>query len=376
MKKRLDAAMENGGGEETDTIYAITIWAREALNQGQPDNPTTSESGNEHAFSSELFLRQFSAQWTAVRMLSKAIPHLERVGLWKDVEEILCLLRSRQSRCHGDHPGLWPWWSERLAYVYERRLKKPEKALRVLEEAMGDKRTRGGVKVAIIKRMLRLSKPPIRYVGIKGRERGGGAHIRFKTRQSSWAEITSIRGNYRWKNKFKLSSLQALIRAPDPKTITAVPVCNSERGGGGGGGERRGRLVYYDPNNQLCHVERLAEQHYLEVEGWPRVDHAENTILRTLFGLCFWDVIFRPMPDVFQVGKRGSFCEMKTEPSRFDSIKHMLEYNSNWNVNFRIVITCLDFPRKFAIRANSSPPPSTSPRICFIPRVEPRSTLG
>ena len=73
-------------------------------------------------------------------------------------------------------------------------------------------------------------------------------------------------------------------------------------------------MVYYDPNNQLCHVERLAEQHYLEVEGWARVDHAENTILRTLFGLCLWDVIFRPMPDVFQVisnksviGKRGSF---------------------------------------------------------------------
>ena len=190
MKKRLDAAMENGGGEETDTIHAITIWAREALNQGQPDNPTTSESGNEHAFSSELFLRQFSAQWTAVRMLSKAIPHLERVGLWKDVEEILCLLRSRQSRCHGDHPGLWPWWSERLAYVYERRLKKPEKALRVLEEAMGDKRTRGGVKVAIIKRMLRLSKPPIRYVGIKGRERGGG-HI-FDSKHVNRAGLRSL----------------------------------------------------------------------------------------------------------------------------------------------------------------------------------------
>lgn len=47
-----------------------------------------------------------------------------------------------------------------------------------------------------------------------------------------------------------------------------------------------------------CSVERLALEFY-EFDNWRGV-HCETGLYLTLFGLIMWDIIFAPIPDVFQ----------------------------------------------------------------------------
>ena len=49
--------------------------------------------------------------------------------------------------------------------------------------------------------------------------------------------------------------------------------------------------------SQILSVESLALAHF-ESKGWKGV-HSENSIIKTIFGLLFWDIIFMDVPGVF-----------------------------------------------------------------------------
>jgi Fanconi-associated nuclease 1 len=83
-------------------------------------------------------------------------------------------------------------------------------------------------------------------------------------------------------------------------------------------------------------VEQFALEHYAS-EGWKGL-HSENSIVTTLFGLLFWDIIFdTTIPGVFASPYQSGPLDLKTEffyDSRRDTIKkRMLEIESGYGVN-------------------------------------------
>ena len=70
-------------------------------------------------------------------------------------------------------------------------------------------------------------------------------------------------------------------------------------------GQTGAKSVFLNCQNEPCSVEEFALEHYKAL-GWEGL-HSENGLFATLFGLLFWDVLFMPVPDVFQTAFQGSF---------------------------------------------------------------------
>ena len=80
-----------------------------------------------------------------------------------------------------------------------------------------------------------------------------------------------------------------------------------------------GKLVFRDRRQgAIMTVEELALRHYAQPEhgGWSGV-HDEGGVVRTLFGLLLWDVVFADVPDVFRspYQVRAARCPLSTRGS-------------------------------------------------------------
>ncbi len=62
-------------------------------------------------------------------------------------------------------------------------------------------------------------------------------------------------------------------------------------------GHQKGRVLVRDASGAALTAEEAALR-LLEREGWQGL-HAENRLLRSLVGLCAWELIFHPIPDAF-----------------------------------------------------------------------------
>lgn len=81
-----------------------------------------------------------------------------------------------------------------------------------------------------------------------------------------------------------------------------------------------GRLVFVLGDQQM-RVEDYALEHY-RAQGWAGF-HSENSIFVVLFGLLMWDVIFAPVPEVFQTVCQLAPLDYKS-PSFFASRAEMI----------------------------------------------------
>lgn len=86
------------------------------------------------------------------------------------------------------------------------------------------------------------------------------------------------------------------------------------------------RTVFQGLDGAPCAVEALALQHYA-AQGWSGI-WGENVIHTTLFGLLLWDIVFAPVPDVFQTPYQDAPLDLRTEafyPTRQPLIEARLE---------------------------------------------------
>ncbi|KAF2836515.1 hypothetical protein M501DRAFT_245698 [Patellaria atrata CBS 101060] len=96
---------------------------------------------------------------------------------------------------------------------------------------------------------------------------------------------------------------------------------------------RRGaKTIWLDPleDEAECSVEAMCLSHYRS-QGWKGY-HCEGSIVRTLFGYLFYDVLFTYIPNVFQTPYQTCPLDLHTDafyPSRLSEINHRLAEIAN-----------------------------------------------
>lgn len=126
-------------------------------------------------------------------------------------------------------------------------------ALKISEEALKDKRLGEGNKIGIQRRILKLAKPPLRW---------------------------------------KSPKFDYFPNEPEEIYINGTLVIS-----------KLGEKNKYLFSDGLCSVEDLVLHHF-KMEGWNGI-HCETGLYKCLFSLLMWDVLFAPIPDVFQTPFQG-----------------------------------------------------------------------
>ncbi|KAF0901621.1 hypothetical protein E2562_003591 [Oryza meyeriana var. granulata] len=192
------------------------------------------------------FFSRFSASWVYPKILTLGVSVYERDRRYTDAIRILKRLLSTVSsdRKRG-------YWTLRLSVDLE-HMNRPNESLSIAEAGVIDPWVRAGSKIAMQRRVLRLSKPP-----------------------------------RRWKVPNYVNVVNRNIKEVN---IEGRPL-NCETGA---------KNVFYGYDGELCGVEQLALQYYADEGGGWQGTHSEGGIWMTIFGLLMWDVIFSDVPDVFQ----------------------------------------------------------------------------
>ncbi|EFJ04806.1 hypothetical protein SELMODRAFT_138197, partial [Selaginella moellendorffii] len=222
----------------------------EALNSSFRKARTTLELINAHTEIKHPFLARFSAAWVYATICTVAASFLEKERRYAEAVNLFKQLLSMQY-C----PGRRGYWTLRLSIDLE-HLQRLEESLLVAENGLNDFNVRGGDRIALQRRVLRLGKLPRRWYVL--------------CLPDIWPSATTL-----------------FLKV----TIMGRPLNNANG--------MKSRFYGYD--GQQCSVEDLALQYYAGEDGggWKGV-HSESGIWLTLFGLLMWDVIFSDVPDVFQ----------------------------------------------------------------------------
>lgn len=214
-----------------------------------------------------LFFARFCAGWVHASLGTIAVSLLERDKAWDAAVELLRLLLGGNACLsrRGD------WWT-RLAVDLEHQ-GLAEAALESVEASLADTWVRGGDRLGLQRRYLRLGKPPRRW------------------RRPSWARQVE------WE--------------PPETALVARPLANPTG--------TKSRFYSADGAAQVT-VEELALQHYASPEGgaWQGL-HCEGGVWGTLMGLLLWDCIFADVPDVFRSPFQVAPLDLDTDafyPSR------------------------------------------------------------
>ena len=99
------------------------------------------------------------------------------------------------------------------------------------------------------------------------------------------------------------------------------------------GGTSGSKALYLDSiTSKLVSVEELALAHFVSM-GWKGV-HSENSVMKTLFGLLFWDILFMDLPGVFVSPYQNApldlgFCSFFE--ARREQIENRIEFITNGN---------------------------------------------
>ncbi|XP_024518096.1 fanconi-associated nuclease 1 homolog [Selaginella moellendorffii] len=247
----------------------------EAVNSSFRKARTTLELINAHTEIKHPFLARFSAAWVYATICTVAASFLEKERRYAEAINLLKQLLSMQY-C----PGRRGYWTLRLSIDLE-HLQRLEESLLVAENGLNDFNVRGGDRIALQRRVLRLGKPPRRW---------------------------------------KVPPYAALLKKKHKVvTIMGRPLNNANG--------MKSRFYGYD--GQQCSVEDLALQYYAGEDGggWKGV-HSESGIWLTLFGLLMWDVIFSDVPDVFQTPFQTAPLDLCTDsfyPVRSSLIESRLQ---------------------------------------------------
>uniref|UniRef100_A0A0D3GDC4 Fanconi-associated nuclease n=1 Tax=Oryza barthii TaxID=65489 RepID=A0A0D3GDC4_9ORYZ len=232
------------------------------------------EENATRAESPPSFFSRFSASSVYSKILTLGVSVYERDRRYTDAIRVLKRLLSTvaSDRKRG-------YWALRLSVDLE-HMNCSNESLSIAEAGVIDPWVRAGSKIALQRRVVRLSKPP-----------------------------------RRWKVP---SYANAVTKNIKEVNIEGRPL-NCETGA---------KNVFYGYDGELCGVEQLALQYYADEGGGWRGTHSEGGIWMTIFGLLMWDVIFSDVPDVFQTKFQTAPLDLETDEfyrSRKDLIESQLK---------------------------------------------------
>lgn len=264
------------------------------------------------------YLRRFSPAWVYTRIVHKGLWPLARLKQYKREHEVLTELLA-QRLFHAARRGAWYQRKALLEEHYMHALtdsgNRHEEAnkkywkrisLRTCEQGLEDKECHVIYHYDLQKRVLKLE----RQLKIPKREQHDFGHVRL-----SKAHERSVEG------------IQIL---PSNRESTPLRRKNStggsrERAATPNGSKRGSKTVWLDEldTNEHVSVEAMCLSHYRHVLGYKGY-HSEGGILRCLFGLLFYDILFETyIPNVFQTAYQTCPLDLHTDAfytARFSEI--------------------------------------------------------
>ena len=267
------------------------------------------------------YLRRFSPAWVYTRIIHKALHPLARFKEHLREHQVLNELLG-QRLFHAARRGAWYQRKALLEehYMYallpedgrsEDANKKHWKrvALRTCEEGLEDRNCHIIYHYDLQKRIRKLE----RQLRLRLREQHDFGHVRL-----SKAEERDVYGIKLEREHTPSRSLSRTNSTGD--AVEARPMMGS-------------KTIWLDEldTDLPVSVESMCLSHYRKVLGWKGY-HSEGGILRTLFGLLFYDVLFAYVPNVFQTAYQTCPLDLHTDafyPARISEVNQRINEIGN-----------------------------------------------
>ncbi|KAK3836587.1 MAG: hypothetical protein JOS17DRAFT_787754 [Linnemannia elongata] len=237
------------------------------------------------------FMLRFSPGWVYTQILRL---ELRAFAFLKRFEEESILLHELLDQ-HIYSLGQRGSWYERLAliksnYSFHKRLGKQE-ALQVCMMALRDKHVHAVDATLIQARIVRLESE----LKVAFRERHDFSYLALRKAQKRI--LTGERLNAPGMVAPSYTSSHSYSFVPNSMG-SSHPIANQ-------------RPLWRNIDGSDCNVEELALSYYgtLGYKGY----HSENSLLATLFGLLFWDILFSPQPGVFETLYQTEPLDLRTD---------------------------------------------------------------
>ncbi|KAF9400427.1 hypothetical protein BGX21_004336 [Mortierella sp. AD011] len=222
-------------------------------------------------------------------------PELRAFAFLKRFEEESILLHELLDQ-HIYSLGKRGGWYERLAliksnYAFQKRLGKKE-ALQVCMTALRDKHVHTVDATLIQARIIRLESE----LKVPFRDRHDFSYLTLRKAQTRI--LTGERLNTPGTAAPSYASSHPYSYIPNSMGSSSHPIAQQ-------------RPLWRNIDGSDCCVEELALSYYgtLGYKG----HHSENSILATLFGLLFWDILFSPQPGVFETPFQTAPLDLRTD---------------------------------------------------------------
>ena len=217
----------------------------------------------DHITSLPVFLQKYTTLSVIVVALNKAVDLLEKMKKYSEAVQLLKRLLDLTvlAKFRGH-------WYERLSLDLDSHLKQPEEALEVVERALADERVRGGRRLNIIQRAVKIC---------SSKRNRLESRLESFTQRSDWDCPAA--------EELPSTNIKGKMLSQEGKTGKSVwQICPA-------GGE--GETTY-------CSVEEFCMNHFSS-DGTTQALHAEGAIFNSLLGLLFWEVIYdTDVPDAFR----------------------------------------------------------------------------
>ncbi|KAF9927607.1 hypothetical protein FBU30_003029 [Linnemannia zychae] len=241
--------------------------------------------------SRNYYMQRFSPGWVYTQILRL---ELRAFAFLKRFEEESILLHELLDQ-HVYSLGQRGSWYERLAliksnYSFQKRLGKQE-ALQVCMMALRDKHVHTVDATLIQARIVRLESE----LKVPFRERHDFSYLSLRKAQKRI--LTGERLNAPGMIAPSYMSSHSYSYVPNSMG-SSHPISNQ-------------RPLWRNIDGSDCNVEELALSYYgtLGYKGY----HSENSLLATLFGLLFWDILFSPQPGVFETQFQTEPLDLRTD---------------------------------------------------------------
>jgi Fanconi-associated nuclease 1 len=265
------------------------------------------------------YLRRFSPAWVYTRIIHKGLPSLARFKEHTREYELLKELLG-QRLFHAARRGAWYQRKALLEEHYmwdlhdnEGRSNDAQKrywrqmALRTCEQGLEDRECHLIYHYDLQKRISKLE----RALKVPKRQQHDFAHVLLA--KPAERTFTGIRIEKPARTASLRKSRRSSSTPPRGRTGGGKTIWVDEREGGG-----------------ECNVEAMCLSNYRDL-GYKGY-HTEGRLVRTLFGILFYDVLFEYVPNVFQTAFQTCPLDLHTDafyPARFSEIAHQLARLSN-----------------------------------------------
>lgn len=260
------------------------------------------------------YLRRFSPAWVYTRIVHKGLWPLARLKDHKREHEILTELLN-QRLFHASRRGAWyqrkALLEEHYMYAFDEDNGRSEEAskkhwkrisLRTCEQGLEDKECHVIYHYDLQKRVLKLEK----QLKIPKREQHDFGHVRLsKARERDVESIQIIPSS-----RESTPSLRRTNSTGGSRDRAQTPSSNN-----GTPSKRGSKTIWLDEldTNEHVSVEAMCLSHYRKILGYKGY-HSEGGILRCLFGLLFYDILFETyIPNVFQTAYQTCPLDLHTD---------------------------------------------------------------